>query len=117
MRGDHVGEMALVTRQARLVALEMMSYRLIYNSEALARFRQEAEILRGLDHENIARLKRLFPAFNTYFLVMELNDGVDLGRLVRARGQLSEWGQECPSARPGQTDTHATLSRRDRRRR
>ncbi len=73
-----------------LVALKMMSYRLIYNSEALARFRQEAEILRGLDHENIARLKRLFPAFNTYFLVMELCDGVDLGRLVRARGQLSE---------------------------
>jgi hypothetical protein len=73
-----------------LVALKMMSYRLIYNAEALARFRQEARILGGLDHVNIARLKRLFPAFNTYFLVMELCDGVDLRQLVKERGPLRE---------------------------
>ena len=73
-----------------IVALKMMSYRLIYDSAALARFHQEAEILRGLDHENIARLKRLFPTYNTYFLVMEFCDGVDLGRLVSSRGRLAE---------------------------
>ena len=61
-----------------LVALKMMSYRLIYDAGALARFHQEAEILQGLHHANIARLKRLFQAYNTYFLVMELCDGVDL---------------------------------------
>lgn len=78
-----------------LVALKMMSYRLIYDSAALARFHQEAEILRGLNHVNIARLKRLFPAYNTYFLVMELCDGADLARLVRVRGRLTE-----PQVRP-----------------
>lgn len=73
-----------------LVALKMMSYRLTYDSSALARFHQEADILHSLDHGNIARLKRMFPAFNTYFLVMELCDGVDLGQLVRSRGRLPE---------------------------
>ncbi len=73
-----------------LVALKMMSYRLIYNASALARFHQEAEILRSLHHENIARLKRLFPAYHTYFLVMELCEGVDLQRLVNSRGRLAE---------------------------
>ena len=73
-----------------LVALKMMSYRLIYDADALARFHQEANLLQSLDHENIARLKRLFPAYHTYFLVMELCEGVDLDRLVRARGRLAE---------------------------
>jgi serine/threonine protein kinase len=73
-----------------LVALKMMSYRLIYDRGALVRFHQEAEILQSLDHENIARLKRLFPAFHTYFLVMELCEGVDLQRLVQACGPLPE---------------------------
>ena len=68
----------------------MMSYRLIYNAGALARFHQEAEILQSLHHENIARLKRLFPAYHTYFLVMELCEGVDLQRLVNSRGRLAE---------------------------
>ena len=67
-----------------------MSYRLIYNSGALARFHQEAEILQSLDHENIAHLKRLFPAYHTYFLVMELCEGVDLPKLVSSRGRLAE---------------------------
>jgi serine/threonine protein kinase len=73
-----------------IVALKMMSYRLIYDALALARFQHEADLVQRLDHENIARLKRLFPAFNTYFLVMELCDGIDLHRLVRARGPMPE---------------------------
>jgi serine/threonine protein kinase len=73
-----------------LVALKMMSYRLIYDSPALARFRREADLVQQLDHPNIARLERLFPAYRTYFLVMELCDGVDLNRLIKARGPLPE---------------------------
>lgn len=72
------------------VALKMMSYRLIYDGAALARFHQEAAIVQRLDHENIARLQRLFQAYGTYFLVMELCDGVDLQRLVQATGPLTE---------------------------
>ena len=72
------------------VALKMMSYRLIYDAAALARFRQEADLLQRLEHQNIARLKRLFSAYRTYFLVMELCEGVNLQRLVSARGSLAE---------------------------
>jgi serine/threonine protein kinase len=71
------------------VALKMMSYMLVYNSAALSRFRQESELLQRLQHVNIVRLKRLFPAFRTYFLVMELCPGIDLRRLM-ARGGLPE---------------------------
>ena len=95
LRGIGRGGMSVVYRAqeeatGELVALKMMSYRLIYDAGALARFHQEAEILHSLDHGNIARLKRLFHAYNTYFLVMELCEGVDLGRLVRSRGRLPE---------------------------
>lgn len=72
------------------VALKMMSHRLIYEVGALARFHQEAELAQSLQHPNIASLQRLFPAYNTYFLVMELCDGIDLERLVGSRGALPE---------------------------
>ena len=73
-----------------LVALKMMSYRLIYDSLALTRFRQEAKLVQALQHGNIARLQRLFEAYHTYFLVMELCEGVDLFQLLMARGPLPE---------------------------
>jgi serine/threonine-protein kinase len=72
------------------VALKMMSYRLIYDSAALARFHREAEILQSLHHGNIARLTQLFLAYHTYFLVMELCEGVDLQRLVNSCGPMPE---------------------------
>jgi serine/threonine protein kinase len=89
------GGMSVVYRaedehSGELVALKMMSYRLIYDTMALARFHQEAELLRSLSHDNIARLRKLFPAYRTYFLVMELCEGVDLQRLVDSRGPLAE---------------------------
>ena len=89
------GGMSVVYRaredsSGRTVALKMMSYRLIYDSAALARFQHEASLMQELEHEHITRLERLFRAFNTYFLVMELCDGMDLQRLLRARGPLPE---------------------------
>jgi hypothetical protein len=74
----------------RIVALKMMSYRLIYDAAALERFHQESALHQSLHHENIARLERLFRAYRTYFLVMELCEGMDLRRLVRLRGRLPE---------------------------
>ena len=82
-------------RTGELVALKMMSYRLIYDALALARFHHEAELMQQLDHPNIARLMRLFPAFHTYFLVMELCEGADVQRIVNFRGPLPE-----PEVRP-----------------
>ena len=89
------GGMSIVYRAqdeatGELVALKMMSYRLIYDAPALARFHQEARLLQGLEHQHIARLKRLFPAYHTYFLVMELCEGADLSRLIHLRGAHPE---------------------------
>lgn len=89
------GGMSVVYRASHeptgeLVALKMMSYRLIYDAPALARFRKEAELVQTFDHGNIARLKRLFPAYRTYFLVMELCDGVNLHQLLAKAERLTE---------------------------
>jgi hypothetical protein len=89
------GGMSVVYRardevSGKLVALKMMSYRLIYDSAALSRFQHEASLMQELEHDNITRLERLFRAFNTYFLVMELCDGMDLQRLIGVRGPLPE---------------------------
>jgi hypothetical protein len=73
-----------------LVALKMMSYRLIYDPVSLSRFQHEAALVQQLAHENITRLRRLFPAFHTYFLVMELCEGVDLSHLLTVRRRLPE---------------------------
>jgi len=89
------GGMAVVYRAREestgdVVALKMMSYRLIYDPAALERFHHEAALLRDLSHPNIAQLKRLFPAYHTYFLVLEYCDGVNLDRLVKRCGRLTE---------------------------
>ncbi len=72
------------------VALKMMSHRLLYQSGALARFRQEEEIAAGMRHENVARLFGSFGAYKTRFLVMELYDGPALGGWIRERGPFPE---------------------------
>jgi serine/threonine protein kinase len=89
------GGMAIVYRAedvntGAVVALKMMSHRLTYEPNAAARFRREAELLRGLDHENIARVQRSFTAYNTLFLVMDFCEGVDLGEAIRAGRRLPE---------------------------
>jgi serine/threonine protein kinase len=89
------GGMAIVYKaiesvSGRTVALKMMNHRLVYEPDALVLFHHEAELMQTLRHENIAALERLFPAFNTYFLVMEYCDGPDLGRLVSKHGRLPE---------------------------
>ena len=43
-----------------------------------------------LRHENIAALERLFPAYNTHFLVMEFCDGGDFNHVLSERGPLPE---------------------------
>jgi hypothetical protein len=72
------------------VALKMMSHRLVYEPGAMQRFHDEADIMMSLQHDNIARLHRLFPAFGTCFLAMEYCDGEDLQQIVNRRGALPE---------------------------
>ncbi|MCA9263617.1 MAG: protein kinase [Planctomycetales bacterium] len=70
----------------RQVALKMMSHRLVYNEEALARFQQEADIIESFDHPNIIRMLGRFEAFHTYFLVLEYCHGQTLGDWIALEG-------------------------------
>lgn len=87
------GGMGIVYRATHVetnevVALKMLSHRQVHDREAVVRFQQEAEILRQLNHPNIARVHSWFPAFETYFLAMDFCDGVTLSRLIRTHGRL-----------------------------
>jgi hypothetical protein len=81
---------AIEASSGRDVALKMMSHRLIYEPGALVRFHQEAELMGTFRHQNIAALERLFPAYNTHFLVMEFCDGGDFNTVLSKRGPLPE---------------------------
>jgi serine/threonine protein kinase len=89
------GGMAIVyeareTAHDRRVALKMMSHRLVYDVASLSRFSQEADIVQGLEHENIARLFGRFSAYGTHLLVMEFIDGPGLDQLVKKHKAMTE---------------------------
>jgi serine/threonine-protein kinase len=74
----------------RTVALKMLNHRLLYQPGAVKRFRQEAETLKSLDHEGIARLYECFAAYGTHFLVMEYCEGSTLKELLAGGKTLEE---------------------------
>ena len=78
-----------VTKGTR-VALKMMNHRLIYQPNALRRFRREAAILKTLEHPSVARLYECFSAYKTEFLAMEFCPGPTLAEAIRSRGPLGE---------------------------
>jgi serine/threonine protein kinase len=57
-------------------------------TEELKRFEQEAEILRDLRHPNIVRLHDTDVHEGQLFIVMELLEGQDLGKLLEREGRL-----------------------------
>ncbi len=89
------GGMAIVYQaedlaSGQLVALKMMSHRLVYDARALRLFENEARVIRAFDHPSIVRMLGRFEAFRSYFLVMEFCEGVSLEEIVRSVGPLPE---------------------------
>jgi predicted Ser/Thr protein kinase len=89
------GGMGVVYEARRLatgetVALKMMNHRLVYQLNALRRFRREAATLETLEHPSVARLYEHFSAYKTEFLAMEFCPGKTLGQVIAARGPLKE---------------------------
>lgn len=76
--------------QGGIVALKMMSHRLVYESGATKRFQREADLLLALEHRHVARVYRRFPAFGTNFIVMEFHPGRTLDDAIYERGALDE---------------------------
>ncbi|QDV35058.1 serine/threonine-protein kinase [Tautonia plasticadhaerens] len=78
-------------RLGRKVALKLLSSRARQNPTAVARFRREAVVGAGLQHDNLVRLYDDGEFRGIPFLVMEYIEGAPLGRL------LSEFGPMPPS--------------------
>ena len=58
----------------------------LHDEEKEARFRREAQIAAGLEHENIARTLRIEKIDGELCIVQELIEGVNLGKVMRQLG-------------------------------
>jgi serine/threonine protein kinase len=73
----------------RRVALKVVRPEALSSSEARRRFAQEIRILGGLNHPGIVMATDAGTVGSGAYLVMELIDGADLGRVVREGGPLT----------------------------
>ncbi len=78
---------ALDTRLERLVILKFLPHQLMYEAEAMRRFRQEAQCLSALKHANIVTIYGIESFGGAVALVMEYVDGESLAARM-ARGPL-----------------------------
>jgi Tol biopolymer transport system component len=70
----------------RAVAIKVLPESVANDSERLARFRREAEVLAALNHPHIAQIYGLERSGGTTALVMELVEGHTLDEIIRAGG-------------------------------
>ena len=70
------------------VAVKVLKPELVSDTEVVARFFRERSILTSIDHPNVAKVLDLVVEGETLGIVMELVDGQDLRRYLRARGTL-----------------------------
>src|SRR5262245_30941993 len=85
------------TRLKRDVALKILPESFANDSDRLARFQREAEVLASLNHPHIAQIYGIEESNGTRALVMELVDGETLADRV-ARGAVPV-GEALPIAR------------------
>ncbi|HEX6163415.1 MAG TPA: serine/threonine-protein kinase [Vicinamibacterales bacterium] len=76
------------TRLNRDVALKLLPAAVSADPDRIARFRREAQLLAALNHPNIAHVYGIEEAGDTYGLIMELIDGIDLRQRLD-RGPLT----------------------------
>jgi hypothetical protein len=77
------------------VALKLLHANLARQDAAVAYFLDEARLASGLIHPNIVQIQDLGIAGDAYYIAMELIDGADLDRLLRA---CRAAGQRVPVA-------------------
>jgi Protein kinase domain len=70
------------------VAVKVLKPELVSDTEVVARFFRERSILTSIDHPNVAKVLDLVVEGDTLGIVMELAEGQDLRRYLRARGTL-----------------------------
>lgn len=75
-------------RMKRLVAIKVLSPAVTESPEALRRFQREVEADARLTHPNIVTAYDADEASGTHFLVMEYVEGINLSKLIKAKGPL-----------------------------
>jgi serine/threonine-protein kinase len=85
------------TALKRTVALKILKPMLLADSEAFARFVQEAQAAAGLFHPHIATVLDLGEADGRYFIAMRYVDGPSLDKKLVERGSLP-WDEALPLA-------------------
>ena len=75
---------ALDPRLGRELAIKVLSSKLSAQEQDLARFEQEARSASALNHPNIVTIFELGQVDHTYYIAMELVEGVQLRDLLRA---------------------------------
>jgi eukaryotic-like serine/threonine-protein kinase len=75
-------------RMERLVALKVLSPKVVRTPEALRRFQREVKAAARLEHANIVTAYDADEAGGTHFLVMQYVAGTDLSALVKEKGPL-----------------------------
>ena len=73
-------------RLVRDVAIKIIAERMMRDPHAVRRFRREAQISATLDHPNIVAILDV-GVVPTDFIVMELVEGIDVGRLLKRDGR------------------------------
>jgi serine/threonine-protein kinase len=82
----------------RVAALKMIRHRYLSNPDAVRRFCKEIQAMARLSHPNIVYEFDAGIADDTYFIVMEYVEGVDLRSLVRREGPLG-WARAADYVR------------------
>lgn len=77
------------TKLERLVAIKFLPHHIAANAGERERFRIEAKAAAALNHPNLATIHVIEEIDDEMFIVMELIDGQELGRLLIDNGQLS----------------------------
>src|ERR1700682_644807 len=72
-----------------LVALKVLSAESAHQPSRLERFRREAKQGARLRHENIVTLYEFGETEGTFYMALELIDGIDVEELVRQHGPMS----------------------------
>ena len=78
-----------ISMGGREVALKVIQPELLADDSVRRRFLREAQLAGEIDHENVALVYLRGQEGDSYFYAMQLVEGIDLDRYVKARGPLS----------------------------
>ena len=73
---------AVHVESKEVVALKMMSHRLVYDANSLQMFQREAGLIESFDHRNIIAMHGRFEAFRSFFIVLEYCNGESLEEVI-----------------------------------